>query len=150
MPFTDHPVTLVARGVIGLAVGLGVGWAIRRSRRTLVAAISVALTVALAVAYLWVFVDTTRTKLYHEYGIFASLASLEVMVRQSEVIARVRLVSVRPVGIVDNQPRRGWRDRYTGALEYTFSVSEYLKGSGGPEIRAVAHGLALDPHRFNH
>ena len=150
MAFTDHPVTLVARGVMGLAVGACVGWAIRRSRRALVVAVAVALAVTLTVAYLWVFVETTRTTLHHEYGIFGVLSNLEGMVVQSEVIARVRFVSVRPVGVVDNRPERGWRYWYTGALEYTFTVSEYLKGSGGPEIKALAFGISRELNRFSH
>ena len=64
---------------------------------------------------------------------------LKERINQSDVIARVRLQSVEPAVAVYTYPSGNtW---YRAAIEYTFEALEYLRGSGGSELIAVArHG----------
>ena len=80
---------------------------------------------------------------YGEYGV----ATLEEMLASSEVIIRGRLASVRGVGVrsyrgVSGTPPDSTFEGYIDALEFTFDVLEYLKGSGGPTVTAVAYELS--------
>ena len=64
---------------------------------------------------------------------------LESRILRSEVIARVKLRSVAQV--VERNTL--WKDiygkdYYVAALEFTFDVLEYLKGSGGRQLKAIA------------
>ena len=64
--------------------------------------------------------------------------SLEWRIVQSDVIARVTLVSVaQVVEEVSGRPSEG-DTGYANALEFKFKALEYLKGSGGSELVAVA------------
>ena len=75
------------------------------------------------------------------------LTSMEELIADSPIIVRARFNSVRPVGV------RSWRsttpgldpefDGYVGSLEFTFDVIEYLKGSGGPQVKGVAYGYDM-------
>ena len=64
---------------------------------------------------------------------------LEARIVRSDVIARVRLVSVAQVV----EKETGWLSledtSYLSALEFKFTALEYLKGSGGSEIVAIAY-----------
>ena len=69
------------------------------------------------------------------------------MLASSEVIIRGRLASVRGVGVrsyrgVSGTPPDSTFEGYIDALEFTFDVLEYLKGSGGPTVTAVAYELS--------
>ena len=80
---------------------------------------------------------------YGEYGV----ATLEEMLASSVVIIRGRLASVRGVGVrsyrgVSGTPPDSTFEGYIDALEFTFDVLEYLKGSGGPTVTAVAYDLS--------
>ncbi len=69
------------------------------------------------------------------------LALLELNILLSDVIARVRLDSVdQAVEKVADYPYEG-ATSYVNALEYTFDVLEYLKGSGGSEVVGVTIDL---------
>ena len=76
------------------------------------------------------------------YHLFDVTATLEEMIVKSDVIARVRLRSVEPVGVRSAREYDPWGDgaSYTGSLQLRLEVLEYLKGAGGPEISAVAYG----------
>ena len=71
--------------------------------------------------------------------------SMHGRVARSALVARVRFVSVDPVGVRDTVLRDGYTYRagYVAALEYTFRVNEYLKGTGGAEITALAFGSIM-------
>ncbi len=61
---------------------------------------------------------------------------LKERINKSDVIARVRLQSVEPAVAVYTYPSGNtW---YHAAIEYTFETLEYLRGSGGSELVAVA------------
>ena len=63
-------------------------------------------------------------------------AELDEMIALSDVIVRARFGSVKPIG-VENQNGDG----YHGALEFTFTVVEHLKGGrSGNTIKGVAVG----------
>ncbi len=65
--------------------------------------------------------------------------SMDEIILGSDVIARVEFSSVRQV--VEAHYSRVYADpstTYVNALEFTFDVLEYLKGSGGTEIKAFA------------
>ena len=75
------------------------------------------------------------------YVAYDGPTSLEERMVRSDVIARVKLVSVaQVVEEAADWPNEG-ETSYIGALEYTFKVLEYLKGSGGSELVAVAVDL---------
>ena len=66
--------------------------------------------------------------------------SLETVIVKSDVIAKVKLVSVaQVVEKLDWPPDE--RTLYAKALEFKFEVLEYLKGSGGSHLVAVAYDL---------
>ena len=67
-------------------------------------------------------------------------ASVEEMIAFSPVVVRATLGSVRPVGLQLGGADSAWQ----GSLEFTFEVVEYLKGSGGTTLRAVAQGWPND------
>ena len=63
--------------------------------------------------------------------------SIEEDIAWSSFIIRGTLDSVRAVGVRSERlPPRGYE--YIGGLEYTFNVHEYLKGSGGSQLRGFA------------
>ena len=66
--------------------------------------------------------------------------SMRARIARSDVIARVRLASVRQT--VESFSRKGYQVDTTPlfgpALEYTFDVREYLRGSGGTQVVGVA------------
>ena len=75
-------------------------------------------------------------------------ASLDEMIAKSPIIIRGTLASVTPVGVrsvlsttrdLDNQQF----NNFHGSLEYTFNVLEYLKGSGGSQVKGIAYGTNL-------
>ena len=69
---------------------------------------------------------------------YYGVASLEETIAWADVIARVQLSSVTAVA-----EQKAGQTHYIAALEYRFRVLEYLKGSGGSELVAVAYdGLA--------
>ena len=76
----------------------------------------------------------------------AGLATLEEMVTASPIIVRGRLASVAPVGVRSvlsltyGQPGPQQFDGYHGSLEFTFDVLEYLKGTGGDQVKGIAYG----------
>ena len=61
------------------------------------------------------------------------LASLEEHILSSHVIVRAKMRSV-----VQKAEKDDWHSFYRPALEYTFDVLEYLKGSGGSQLKAIA------------
>ena len=61
---------------------------------------------------------------------------LKERINASDVIARVRLSSTEPVAIHRMFPSGS--QGYAPAIKYTFETLEYLRGSGGDEIVAVA------------
>ena len=66
---------------------------------------------------------------------FPSTATLERMIAESSLIARVSFRSATPVGVaMSNVPK------FSSALRFTFDVHEYLKGAGGSQIVALAYG----------
>ena len=74
-------------------------------------------------------------------------SSIEEMAARSKVVARVRFASVRAVGqrAPQNYPSSATKDTgYYAALEYTFTVLEYLKGSGGSQVTAYAVGSDVE------
>ena len=67
---------------------------------------------------------------------WAGTLSLEERILYSDAIVRVRFKSVKQVVEAHNVQHSFLR--YVGALEFTFEVLEYLKGSGHTEVKAVA------------
>ena len=68
---------------------------------------------------------------------FSGTDLLEERILEAEAIARVRFSSAKQVvELVYYEP--GF-EAYVGALEFTFEVLEYLKGSGGTEVKAVVN-----------
>ena len=64
---------------------------------------------------------------------------IESRILRSDVVARVKLHSVaHVVERVPKAPEYNGKDYYVAALEFTFDVLEYLKGSGGNRIKAIA------------
>ena len=61
--------------------------------------------------------------------------SLEERIVLAEVIARVKLRSVAQT--VEPRLADDGREQYVGALEFTFDVLEYLKGSGGSQLVGI-------------
>ena len=64
---------------------------------------------------------------------------MEELALSSEVIARVRFNAVEQTieGLRYIRPNASTIDLYAGAVVITFDVLEYLKGSGGSQVRAV-------------
>ena len=80
------------------------------------------------------------------YGVFGT-ATLEEMIARATVIVRATFDSVRPVGMrsiytYDSETQQF--DGYHGSLEFTFNVLEYLKGTGGNQVKGIAHGWPID------
>ena len=79
------------------------------------------------------------------YG-WHGVASLEEMIASSSIIVRATFVSATPVGVrsvLATRPDANGLlqvNGYQGALELTFNVLEYLKGSGGTEVKGIAYG----------
>ena len=69
-------------------------------------------------------------------------ASLEEIIVKSEVVARVRFESVEPAGVkpASEYANNYSPEEYAGALKFTLSVLEYLKGSGTTTLTAYAYG----------
>ena len=117
------------------------------------ALIIAAVLVLVVVAVVVVLLNTTGRTVRISHGTYQYgeyVAGLDEMVAASDVVARVRHKSVKPVGVrlsVYRNPETGDYLGYVGALEYTLTVLEYLKGTGGREIKAVAHGIS-DGGRF--
>ena len=65
---------------------------------------------------------------------YYGVAPVEETIAWADVIARVQLVSVTAVA----EQKTGETD-YVAALDYRFRVLEYLRGSGGSELVAVAY-----------
>ena len=73
-----------------------------------------------------------------EYGMYP--AGLDQIIASSKVVARVRFVSAGPVGVHSPFNRFGSTHRgYHPALEITFTAIEYLKGTGGPTLKALIY-----------
>ena len=88
---------------------------------------------------------TTREVIGGASLLFDDPPSMHGRVARSALVARVRFVSVEPVGVRDIVLRDGYTYRagYVAALEYTFGVLEYLKGTGGAEVTALAFGSIM-------
>ena len=79
--------------------------------------------------------------LSQRYVSYDGPTSLEERMVKSDVVARVKLVSVaQMVEKAADWPSEG-ETSYRNALEYTFKALEYLKGSGGTELVGVAVDL---------
>ncbi len=76
------------------------------------------------------------------YGpIYDGKVPLDVIIVYSDVVARVRFISVKQVvepHDISLATATARRIVYVHALEYTFQVLEYLKGSGPTEIKVLA------------
>ena len=71
--------------------------------------------------------------------------SLEERILESAIIARVDLVSHEIVGSRYINRHNGFvADFYSPAIEFTFNVLEYLKGTGGTTLTALAYGYHED------
>ena len=68
---------------------------------------------------------------------FGSTISLEERILEAEAIARVRFISAKQV--VEFVRLKRSTHVYAGSLEFTFEVLEYLKGSGGTNVKAVVY-----------
>ena len=77
-------------------------------------------------------------------------ASLEEIIVKSEVVARVRFESVEPAGVKPafEYANHYSPEEYAGALKFTLSVLEYLKGSGATMLTAYAYGWTGDDNGF--
>ena len=79
------------------------------------------------------------------YG-WDGVASLEEMIAASDIIVRARFVSavavgVRSLGAAEVDANGVYQfDGYHGSLELAFNVLEYLKGSGGDQVKGIAYG----------
>ena len=73
------------------------------------------------------------------YVTYLGPESMEERIVWSDVLARVRLISVDGAVVVEPG------DTYRGALEFRFRVLEYIKGSDGSEIVAVT----IDEYRYD-
>ena len=70
--------------------------------------------------------------------------SLEERILSGEIIARVELASHRIVGARYINRAGTLLDLYSPAIEFTFNVLEYLKGTGGTTLTALAYGYHED------
>ncbi len=71
--------------------------------------------------------------------------TLEERIAGADAIVRVRLLSVSPAS-----ERRAGRNGHYAALEYRFQALEYLQGSGGGELVAVADDPGRTYNRVQH
>ena len=105
-----------------------------------------ALTLVSVVFYTGFSTDGRTTPSPNPYGEmlgfvdYTGQSSLEERIAGSDVVARVKLVSVAQVveKLSGYEPMEPTRTSYVNALEFKFEVLEYLKGSGGSELTAVA------------
>ena len=132
--------------------------------------IAVLVTVAVLVAVLAFAAIRTEVTTHHPVSpnrpllSYGGAPSLDEKIAASAVIARVRFLRAEPVGI-HSQTYRAILDQgfheplglgeplgYVASLEFTFTVLEYLKGTGGTQIKAVAYGAAnpRDDDRVTH
>ena len=65
--------------------------------------------------------------------------SLKERIARSDVVARVRLQSVAAGAAGWHPACNEWPGTHVGTMEHRLTVLEYLKGSGGGEIMAVAY-----------
>ena len=76
------------------------------------------------------------------------LTSMEELIAGSPIIVRATFNSVRLVGVRSYESitpgRNPQFDGYVGSLEFTFDVIEYLKGTGGSQVKGVAYGFPTD------
>ena len=70
--------------------------------------------------------------------------SLEERILRAAIIARVELVSYEIVGTRYINKFGTPVDLYSPAIEFTFDVLEYLKGTGGSTLTALAYGYHED------
>ena len=71
--------------------------------------------------------------------IYDGPASLEERILESDVVARIKLLSMSPTVEAFGDERSG-DSAYVSALEFRFEVIEYLKGGGGNEIVGIVYG----------
>ena len=71
--------------------------------------------------------------------IYEGPASLEERILESDVVARVKLLSMSPTVEVFGDEWSG-NSAYVSALEFRFEVLEYLKGGGSYEIVGIVYG----------
>ena len=88
---------------------------------------------------------TTSPMTYIEYYGASGTATLEEMVAHAVIIVRATFNSAQPVGVRSAINYRvgstgAYLDGYQGSLEITFDVLEYLKGTGGAQVKGVAYG----------
>ena len=92
--------------------------------------------------------EEVTTEHYIEYYGTWGTATLEEMIAHAVVIVRARFNSVRPVGVRSvHAVTPGWTpqfDGYLGSLEITFDVLEYLKGTGGNQVKGIAYGWQIN------
>ena len=86
--------------------------------------------------------QANRSSGFGEYGVMhLGLITMEELVLHSAAIARVEFVSaeqgVEAIRITGSD--QSTRDYYVGAVVITFNVLEYLKGSGGSQIKAILY-----------
>ncbi len=89
--------------------------------------------IVLVVFALWLFRQEARVYILTLPEWELGPAPVDKMVRQSVVIARVRLLTVKPQAVLHPS------DGYLPALVFRFSVLEYLKGAGETQITAHAY-----------
>ena len=82
------------------------------------------------------------------YGAFGT-ATLEELIAHAVIIVRATFNSARPVGVRSGLLYKigstgAYLDGYQGSLEITFDVLEYLKGTGGAQVKGVAYGWGTD------
>ena len=70
--------------------------------------------------------------------------SLDERILSTEIIARVELASHRIVGARYINRAGTLLDLYSPAIEFRFDVLEYLKGTGGTTLTALAYGYHED------
>ena len=107
--------------------------------------------IAAVVAALWIltasgYVSDVRTAIdvrlgqgeeYHSGPDYFGPWSLEERIAFSDVVARVRMRSV--IQTEEARIGDGGTTEYLVALEFTFDALEYLKGSGGDQLKAVVY-----------
>ncbi len=71
---------------------------------------------------------------------FEGQQSLEERILRAAIVARVELVSHKTVGAKYINKFGTPVDLYSPAVEFTFNVLEYLKGTGGATLTAIAYG----------
>ena len=92
---------------------------------------------------------STADSHYIEYYGVAGTATLEELIAHAVIIVRATFNSARPVGVRSGILYKigstgAYLDGYQGSLELTFDVLEYLKGTGGAQVKGVAYGRGTD------